>query len=224
MSSPVRADAPRRRPSRERSPPRTPTASPPSTRATTSSRRCPSPSSSRRWTRRPPTTCGPLRTASTLPRLPHRSRSSCRPTRSPGPTTGSTSTTPEVKTMRIQNFGSWSPYMVKDGRNVLGLEYTVVEGDELVDRSGRGADRAGQAGARGLGLVNAGRRRGRLRRAHAEGVPDLRRRLQGATSTRCGAGSSRRRPTCIPSGRNGMHRYNNQDHSMYTAMLTVENI
>ena len=27
-----------------------------------------------------------------------------------------------------------------------------------------------------------------------------------------------------PVGRNGMHRYNNQDHSMYTAMLTVENI
>ncbi len=27
-----------------------------------------------------------------------------------------------------------------------------------------------------------------------------------------------------PVGRNGMHRYNNQDHSMYTAMLTVDNI
>ena len=27
-----------------------------------------------------------------------------------------------------------------------------------------------------------------------------------------------------PVGRNGMHQYNNQDHSMYTAMLTVENI
>ena len=37
---------------------------------------------------------------------------------------------PEVKTMRVQNFGSWSPYMVQEGRNVLGLEYTVIEGDE----------------------------------------------------------------------------------------------
>ena len=27
-----------------------------------------------------------------------------------------------------------------------------------------------------------------------------------------------------PVGRNGMHKYNNQDHSMYTAMLSVENI
>ena len=31
-------------------------------------------------------------------------------------------------------------------------------------------------------------------------------------------------PNVYPVGRNGMHRYNNQDHSMYTAMLTVENI
>ena len=32
--------------------------------------------------------------------------------------------------MRIQNFGSWSPYMVKPGFNTLGLEYTVWEGDD----------------------------------------------------------------------------------------------
>jgi protoporphyrinogen oxidase len=31
-------------------------------------------------------------------------------------------------------------------------------------------------------------------------------------------------PNVWPVGRNGMHRYNNQDHSMYTAMLSVENI
>ena len=43
-----------------------------------------------------------------------------------------------VQTMRIQNFGSWSPYLVKDGRNVLGLEYTVDEGDDVVDDARRG--------------------------------------------------------------------------------------
>lgn len=31
-------------------------------------------------------------------------------------------------------------------------------------------------------------------------------------------------PTILPVGRNGMHRYNNQDHSMMTAILTAENI
>src|SRR5215203_3279808 len=34
---------------------------------------------------------------------------------------------------RIQNFGVWSPYMVKDGRTCLGLEYFVNEGDEYWD-------------------------------------------------------------------------------------------
>ncbi len=36
-----------------------------------------------------------------------------------------------MKVGRIQNFGSWSPYLVKDGRTCLGLEYFVFEGDEL---------------------------------------------------------------------------------------------
>jgi hypothetical protein len=31
-------------------------------------------------------------------------------------------------------------------------------------------------------------------------------------------------PNVHPVGRNGMHRYNNQDHSMFTAMLTVDNL
>jgi protoporphyrinogen oxidase len=39
--------------------------------------------------------------------------------------------TPGVKVGRIQNFGQWSPYMVKDGRTCLGLEYFVTEGDDL---------------------------------------------------------------------------------------------
>ncbi|HVA42117.1 MAG TPA: NAD(P)/FAD-dependent oxidoreductase, partial [Acidimicrobiales bacterium] len=38
---------------------------------------------------------------------------------------------PEVRMGRIQNFGSWSPYMIKEGRTCLGLEYFVFEGDEL---------------------------------------------------------------------------------------------
>src|SRR5581483_5278034 len=36
---------------------------------------------------------------------------------------------PDVKVGRIQNFGSWSPFLVKDGRTCLGLEYFVFEGD-----------------------------------------------------------------------------------------------
>ena len=83
-----------------------------------------------------------------LPGLPDRGPGGARRTRWRGTTTGSTSTTPASSTMRIQNFGSWSPYLVKDGRNVLGLEYTVDEGDESWTRLRRGPDRAGQGRAR----------------------------------------------------------------------------
>ena len=38
---------------------------------------------------------------------------------------------PDVKVGRIQNFGVWSPFLVKDGRTCLGMEYFVFEGDEL---------------------------------------------------------------------------------------------
>ena len=55
---------------------------------------------------------------------------------------------PDVKVGRIQNFGSWSPYLVKDGHTCLGLEYFVFEGDEHVDHDRRGPHRAGQARAR----------------------------------------------------------------------------
>ena len=37
----------------------------------------------------------------------------------------------DVEVGRIQNYGSWSPYLVKDGRTCLGLEYFVFEGDDM---------------------------------------------------------------------------------------------
>ena len=62
---------------------------------------------------------------------------------------------PEVKTMRVQNFGSWSPYMVKDGRNVLGLEYTVQEGDEWWTATDEELIEKGKAELEALGLMRA---------------------------------------------------------------------
>jgi protoporphyrinogen oxidase len=130
---------------------------------------------------------------------------------------------PDVKTMRIQNFGSWSPYLVKDGRNVLGLEYTVLEGDSswnasddhLIDQAKRELEELGLVKATDVeaGYV--------VRQAKAYPIYDehyhanvdvLREWLEAEV------------PNVHPVGRNGMFRYNNQDHSMFTAMLTVENI
>jgi protoporphyrinogen oxidase len=130
---------------------------------------------------------------------------------------------PEVKTMRVQNFGSWSPHMVREGYNVLGLEYTVTEGDEWWTSSDEELVEKGKAELEALGLMRAGDvEAGYVVRmpkaypvydaAYEDNVRVLRRWLEEHA------------PNVHPVGRNGMHKYNNQDHSMFTAMLTVENL
>ncbi len=130
---------------------------------------------------------------------------------------------PGIKTMRVQNFGSWSPHMVKDGRNVLGLEYTVQEGDEWWTASDDELVEKGKQELEALGLMRAGDvERGyvvRMPKAYPVYDEDYR-----ANVDVLRAWIEANTPNVHPVGRNGMHRYNNQDHSMYTAMLTVENI
>ncbi len=130
----------------------------------------------------------------------------------------------QVKVGRIQNFRSWSPEMVPDPSVAcVGLEYFCFEGDglwslpdaELVDLATRELAL--------LGLVSAEQVIGgtvvRQEKAYpvydadyAAHVEAMRAELEAA------------HPTLHLVGRNGMHRYNNQDHAMMTAMLTAENI
>jgi protoporphyrinogen oxidase len=130
---------------------------------------------------------------------------------------------PEVRLGRVQNFGSWSPHMVKPGYTCLGLEYFVNEGDDLWkmaddDVVAMGAAELAQIGLLDPGVVEAGYVT-RVPKAYPvydatyeRHVETLRGWLdQHATNVH-------------PVGRNGMHRYNNQDHSMLTAMMAVENI
>ncbi len=130
---------------------------------------------------------------------------------------------PSVRTMRIQNFGSWSPYLVKDNRNVLGLEYTVWETDPEWSAPDAELIEQGKRELETLGLVKAADvERGYVVRQpkayplyddrYRDNVDVLRVWLDANT------------PNVHPVGRNGMFRYNNQDHSMYTAMLTADNI
>ena len=128
-----------------------------------------------------------------------------------------------VKTMRIQNFGSWSPYLVKEGRNVLGLEYTVLEGDDSWNAGDDELIERGKQELEKLGLVNAADvetgyvvRTPKAYPIYNEGYTDNVDVLRGWLAEHA--------RNVHPVGRYGMHRYNNQDHSMYTAMLTVENI
>ena len=130
---------------------------------------------------------------------------------------------PDVKVGRIQNFGEWSPYLVKDGKTCLGLEYFVFEGDEYWTMADEALVELGKKELSLLGLVDPSQVEAgyvvRMPKAYPyydadylANVDILRRWL------------AEHAPNVHPVGRNGMHKYNNQDHSMYTAMLTVENL
>ncbi|MGH9043548.1 MAG: NAD(P)/FAD-dependent oxidoreductase [Acidimicrobiales bacterium] len=130
---------------------------------------------------------------------------------------------PEVKVGRIQNFGRWSPYMVREGTTCLGLEYFVFEGDELWSMADDALVKLATDELIGLGLAEAGVvERGyvvRVKKAYP--YYDLSYSKSVSTISTWLAHNA---PNVHLVGRNGMHKYNNQDHSMFTAMLTVENI
>ncbi|GEO08493.1 NAD(P)/FAD-dependent oxidoreductase [Segetibacter aerophilus] len=130
---------------------------------------------------------------------------------------------PSVTVGRVQNFKSWSPYMIPDpSMACYGLEYFCFEGDGLWTSSNEALLELGKKEFQKIGL------------GKAEDVVD---------------GYVVRQPKAYPVyddvykdnvdvikdelksypglylvGRNGMHKYNNQDHSMMTAMLAAKNI
>jgi protoporphyrinogen oxidase len=130
----------------------------------------------------------------------------------------------KVKVGRVQNFRSWSPEMVPDPSIAcVGLEYFCFEGDGLWSSSDADLVELAKKEMAILGLCNPvdviGGAVVRQEKAYpvyddsyAANVAAMRDELEG------------RYPTLHMVGRNGMHRYNNQDHAMMTAMLTVENI
>jgi protoporphyrinogen oxidase len=130
----------------------------------------------------------------------------------------------KVKVGRIQNFRSWSPEMVPDPSVAcVGLEYFCFEGDGLWATADADLIDLAKAEMAILGLCDpADVVGGAVVRqekaypiyddAYAANVLEMRTELEA------------RYPTLHLVGRNGMHRYNNQDHAMMTAMLTVRNI
>jgi protoporphyrinogen oxidase len=130
---------------------------------------------------------------------------------------------PEVEVGRIQNYGSWSPYLVKEGRTCLGLEYFVFEGDEMWTKSDEDLIEQAKKEIAFLGLVDPAK----VELGHVVRVPKAYPTYDTGYLDRVELMRKwleQNAANVHPVGRNGMHRYNNQDHSMYTAMLTVENI
>jgi len=124
---------------------------------------------------------------------------------------------------RIQNFGSWSPFMVKEGRTCLGMEYFVFEGDDLWEMADADLVELGKRELDTLGLVKPDAIEGGYVVRMPKAYPTYDEHYRANVETMKGWLAEHAR-NVYPIGRNGMHKYNNQDHSMYTAMLTVENI
>ena len=129
---------------------------------------------------------------------------------------------PDVLVGRLQIFNNWSPYMVKD-KNLkwVGLEYFCNEGDSLWNRSDRALKDLAKEEMVKIGLIEPEDILDstviRMEKCYPayfgtyEQFDKVREYLDGFQNL-------------FLIGRNGQHRYNNQDHSMLTAMEAVENI
>jgi protoporphyrinogen oxidase len=130
---------------------------------------------------------------------------------------------PEVKVGRIQNFKSWSPDMVPDpARTALGLEYFVQEGDALWSAPDAELVALARRELAALGLVDPAEVSGgvvvRVPKAYPVYDATYRAALDCIRSHLKGLANLQL------VGRNGQHRYNNQDHSMVTALRAVRNL
>ena len=112
---------------------------------------------------------------------------------------------------------------MKEGRTCLGLEYFVFEGDGMWTKSDEDLIAQGTRELITLGLIEEGQvesgyvvRQQKAYPTYDDTYADNVEVLKGWLAEHA--------PNVFPVGRNGMHKYNNQDHSMYTAMLTVENL
>jgi len=129
---------------------------------------------------------------------------------------------PDVLLGRLQIFNNWSPYMVADPAKIwIGLEYFCYDTDELWKMSDDALVRFATAEVEKIGLLKAAD----VHDGHVVRVPktypayygtyerfgEVREYLDGYENL-------------FLVGRNGMHKYNNQDHSMLTAMTAVDQI
>ena len=130
---------------------------------------------------------------------------------------------PSVKVGRIQNYKNWSPDMVPDpSMTCLGMEYFCFAGDDLWNATDEQLIARATQELEYLGLADAAQvvDGSVLRVPKAYPVYDSLYK-EGLTVMREFLATV---PNLQLIGRNGMHKYNNQDHAMMTAMLTVDNI
>jgi protoporphyrinogen oxidase len=129
---------------------------------------------------------------------------------------------PDVQLGRLQIFNNWSPFMVADPANVwLGLEYFCNESDEIWNLSDERMVALASRELSKIGIIDA-----------TEVLDSTVLRMEKTYPAYFGTYGRfaeirehvDRYTNLFLIGRNGMHRYNNQDHSMLTAMMAVDDI
>ncbi len=130
---------------------------------------------------------------------------------------------PEVKVGRIQNFKNWSPEMVADSRKTfLGLEYFCTVGDALWQMKDADLIKLGAHELELMGLAKASEVEDGTVIRQLKAYPVYTGEYEQYLERIRGFLDSIHNLQTI--GRNGLHMYNNQDHSMLTAMLAVKNL
>ncbi len=124
---------------------------------------------------------------------------------------------------RIQNFNNWSAAMVPvEGVTCIGMEYFCFEGDGLWESEDAKLIELAGSELEKLGLCPGGKVMDGAVVRMPKAYPIYDGAYRGHVDTISAYLDSI--PNLHTVGRNGMHKYNNQDHSMYTAMLAVENM
>jgi protoporphyrinogen oxidase len=128
-----------------------------------------------------------------------------------------------VKVGRIQNFKNWSPYMVPDpDKTCLGMEYFCFENDEFWSMSNENLVDLAKNELENLGFAKKSEIIDgtvvRMPKAYPVYDEEYKKALEQIKEFLGNISNLQL------VGRNGMHKYNNQDHSMLTSMLAVKNI
>jgi protoporphyrinogen oxidase len=129
---------------------------------------------------------------------------------------------PGTRAGRVQNFGAWSEDMVVPGNTCLGVEYFCFEGDDIWEMSDADAVDLAKNELGRIGLLDPSKVFDGVKVRVPKAYPMYDRNYEEAVEViREYVTQFENLQTC---GRNGLHRYNNQDHSMWTAVLATLNL
>ena len=129
---------------------------------------------------------------------------------------------PETRAGRVQNYGAWSAGMVKAGTTCLGVEYFCFRGDDIWEMDDAQAVDLAKRELGMIGLIDPDKVVDGVKVLVPKAYPTYDLQYEEAVATiRTYLAQFENLQTA---GRNGLHRYNNQDHSMWTAMLATVNL